>query len=1078
MRGHKLWLFLLLVSLIGSPHPVLGKELSMSEMRANLERIEKSIEATQKEMKKVDDVRFLPDLYFTLAEFYLEKARYIYSIKNTENKDKKNADPDFSKAVDAKKKAIETYGKYIELFPTHADQDKALFFQAHEYRELGQTETMVLTYKKLTEKFAKSPFWHESHIVLGDHFFEEMKELDQALFHYLEVTKATVNAFTPLAHYKAGWIYINKEKFPEAFDQYESALKISQKVNLSELPELYRKTDIRENALLAMVWPYSELKDKELIERNLKSISAVAYFRSLSFSYRAYQKVLAKIGQRMTLKEKHTDSFDAHAELLRTSEDLPTRLDAILRLYETFKNHIKAVRQSDIAQEIAKTAILLKQSEDIKKGEKAVNYKNLEIFARDIATHMQQTVNVSKSAEDYRNVIESYRYYLWAFPDHVNAKKIRFNLAESYFNYGAKVEAGMLYEKLSREMEEPKLKKQFLASAFEAYVSVVKTPNRWNRLELVQARSGIRGVGGLILKRYPDTRAKATIMYSVAQTYYDERNFGKAVAEFKSFIQAFPNDPQVSAAANQILDAHNQTDNYDKMIADGNEIANNSSIRNKELKANIKSIIDQAQLRKIQKVTGSSSSKKYADNLVKFAQQDSSNVGESALYEAFITLRSQNDLKAYLPGELILSRYKNSTYGKGVLLTVGQMALATADFERAAKYFELFSSRYPGEAEVPQLLAQAAQLREFMGQFEQAKRDFSATKNSTGVARMDFKTQNWGELARSAMNAAQPFSDYWLGLASFRQGQFDQSIGFLRKAATFSASLFEEQEAVAHASFLIGQIERKKYEAIQIRAGKEGEDVAAKTRALDVLTAQFGDTLAKGSGNWTIASLYTLGIANLEFNAFLQKAPAPPGLEEQQLQQYREALKQKGDEYLNRAKVYFDECAKKAEEFDVFSKYIEGCRSSGRVQVDEPLVVRREGTSEKKSDPQSDAIRSRLLKTPRDLNVFLELAEKLFKDKSIVDALAVLERALEIHPEESRIFSQLGNAYLYLKDDVSAGLNFSLALKQNPTEPVALRGLASLQKKYGFTKKLEQTKKRIDTSDSPKDHLHPASRIF
>lgn len=1058
--------------------PSAGRELSLKEMRQNLQKIEKSIQETQKEMKKIDDVRFLPDLYFTLAEFYLEQARYVYSIENAENKGRKNAEPDFTKATDAKKKAVELYERFLELFPSHPDQDKALFFKAHEHRELGQTEQMVLTYKQLTERFPKSPFWMESHIVLGDHFFEAMKELEQALFHFQEVIKAPLGPFTPLAHYKAGWVYINQQKFADAFTEYEQSLKKGQQVDLLDLPELYKKTDVRENALLAMVWPYSELKEQELVKFGLKGVPAVSYFKSLSYSYRAYQKVLSKLGQRMELKKRHAEAFQAYAELLRTSEDLSARIDAILRLYEIFKNHLKRSPEPILPREIAKTAIRLKQSQEIGEAEKAVTYKNFEIFARDIATQLHEKAKRSGQAEDYKNAVESYRYYLWAYENHPNAPKIRLNLAESYFNHGRKVEAGMLYERLSRAAENAKSKRQFLESAFEAYTSVVKTPAQWSRLEMVQSRSGIRGVGALLLRRYPDTPAKATILFSVAQTYYDERKFTQAVKEFKKFITAFPRDSRVSAAANQIMDIHNQSENYEQMIADGDFVLNNQRIVNADLKSNIRQIVQQARLRKIQKVTGSSSSKKYAEKLVEFARSYSGDIGEQALFEAFVTLKSQSDLKAYEPAEILMRKYPESRHYKDVLLALGQMALATADFGRAAGYFEKFAERFAAEPEARDLLSQAAQLREFLGQYDLAKKNFSVIRNATGMARMDFLREDWQALAASSGRVSNMMGAYWQGIAAYRLGQTGQALTHLTSAAQASGGPYEEREASAHAAFLLTQIEFENYGRLKMRAGQEAQDVAGKTKGLEQIVKLANATLGKGSGVWTIATLYALGLAHAEYNDFLVNAPAPAGLSGEQLQLYRQALQQKGQGFADKARFYFEECLTKAEEFDVFTAYVEGCRSLGRKPVADASVFSRARGASVASSRKHDAVRSKLLKNPRDLEVFLELSDLFFRENNYPDAMAVLQRAFELHPDNPRVLAQIGNAHLYQQDDLRAGARFAQALKQNPTEPAALRGLAGLQNKYGFQSKLAQTRNRLQGADSTKDHLHPLGRSF
>ncbi len=53
----------------------------ISKLKANLAKIEKSIGISKEKMKSPREVEFLPDIYFSLAELYIEKARFLYVLK-------------------------------------------------------------------------------------------------------------------------------------------------------------------------------------------------------------------------------------------------------------------------------------------------------------------------------------------------------------------------------------------------------------------------------------------------------------------------------------------------------------------------------------------------------------------------------------------------------------------------------------------------------------------------------------------------------------------------------------------------------------------------------------------------------------------------------------------------------------------------------------------------------------------------------------------------------------------------------------------------------------------------------------
>lgn len=149
--------------------------MSLEKMRQGIIKIDKSIEETKFRIRNIKDARFLPDLYFTLAEFYVQKARFMYSIKVTENENAPLEELDFTAEKRPKLEAIAVYDTILEKFPNLPERDKAIFFKAHELRELGRVEEMIQEYRKITSQFPKSEYWYESQLVIGDYFFEQKK---------------------------------------------------------------------------------------------------------------------------------------------------------------------------------------------------------------------------------------------------------------------------------------------------------------------------------------------------------------------------------------------------------------------------------------------------------------------------------------------------------------------------------------------------------------------------------------------------------------------------------------------------------------------------------------------------------------------------------------------------------------------------------------------------------------------------------------------------------------------------------------------------------------------------------------
>ncbi len=233
----------------------------IGEIQTQLKNVEKKIAVTTSEIKRVRDTEFLPDLYFSLADLHLQKSRLMYMIKVNKNKGTPITEIDFTAEKRPKQEAIDIYQKVYAFFPKSKLRDRALFLKALELRDIGQVEAMIKSFGQLNQEFPESSYLLEANIILGDYFLEEKKDIEGALVAFRRVIAREMSAYTPLAHYRIGWCFINQQKYHEAVTSFEEAVRTQGLVskNLNELPELYRKTDIRREAVLSLAVPYVEI---------------------------------------------------------------------------------------------------------------------------------------------------------------------------------------------------------------------------------------------------------------------------------------------------------------------------------------------------------------------------------------------------------------------------------------------------------------------------------------------------------------------------------------------------------------------------------------------------------------------------------------------------------------------------------------------------------------------------------------------------------------------------------------------------------------------------------------------------
>lgn len=1052
------------------------KKKSLANLETDLQKIEKSITTTQERIHTIRDATFLPDLYLVLAELYVDKSRYMYNIKVMKNKGTPLNELDFNNEKRPKQLAIETYQKLIEKFPHFRDRDKALFYMAHEYRETGQFEDMIKAYQRLTSEYPQSPFYAESLIMIGNFFFEEKKDFDGATPYYKKVISLKENPFVPLARYKLGWIYINQGKFLDSLLTFEAILTKDSKIDISQLPEIYRKSDVRRDALVAMAWPYSEVNPQVLKKLGEDRVEPVEYFRRLSNNKISFEKALERLGRRMSVKQRFIATTRIYFELLKMTKNVELRIEAIEKLYEAMKNSLKNWPVYGFTEIICDTINQVRYSPDVSDKEKAKDEKNFEIFARDAATRAQVRAKESKKMEDYRLTISAYKSYLWAFPKTKYTALMHLNLAESYFNIKDFVSAGKEYEILAKMTPTLQKRKGYLDSSIESYTTALKNPDTLNKTQLQQARNGIRDVGLYYAKIFPQDKSVPSIIFNAGRSFYDERDFKNSERILFQYLSKAPNGKDASTAVDLILDAYNQREDYKGLAVAGRKIAANKSLA-PAIRNNVSDLIKQAEFRKIQTSITDFSSENYSKELLAFAKKyKGTNLGDRALFEAFTSLKSKKDPGAYIPGEELLLKHGNSQYAKQVTNEMGKMALVTADFRRAAKYFEIYSGKYPNDPESKSLLTNAAQMRQTMGDYELARKDYLSLGDRVAVAKIDYMSNQWTNLLGSAKSVGGMQGSYYMGLAAYRTGRINEAQTFLRQTVSQKATNFESATWRAHALYLLSMEAMKQYKQIQLQPGKEAQAVQAKTKILQTLTSQLNQVIQSGNGRWSIAALYGLGQTNKEFATFIKRAPMPAGLTPAQVQQYKAAIAQQASTYETTSKKFFDQCIKTAEKNDVFTNFVKGCQSSGDIQVDEESETQILTKAADSTPSATYAIRRKLYDQPRNTDLMIKLARAYAEGRDYAMSALICDRTLEINPNYAPALALKGVDYLYMNDLELAFDSFKKALKINPQDPNANWGIAGLYKEFNFRAKAGAAIEKAKRAGSPAEPIHPFVR--
>ena len=236
-----------------------SKEELIAGIHRDVDKVDKSIAVTKELIDKARTRPYLPDLLFRMAELYVEKSRLIFFLAL----EKAGQGTQVAVAPEArllKEKAISIYEGILRQFPRFRDGDKVLFFEAHEYRELGKYEEMRRTYQRLIDTYPQSGYRHQARLVLGDHHFDA-GELEEAEEHYQRILQEPETFAHQTARYKLAWIRINEEKMKDALALLHEIVASELDPSAADSVEKRKLVSVKREALSDMLFVYTEVED-------------------------------------------------------------------------------------------------------------------------------------------------------------------------------------------------------------------------------------------------------------------------------------------------------------------------------------------------------------------------------------------------------------------------------------------------------------------------------------------------------------------------------------------------------------------------------------------------------------------------------------------------------------------------------------------------------------------------------------------------------------------------------------------------------------------------------------------------
>lgn len=1020
---------------LGSP-PRSGSDLKL--YKEQLAKVEESIQLTKEQISTAQSTQFLPDMYYMLAELLTDKSNYMYMIKKESNKNVPENEIDLTAEKRSKAEAIEAFKQLAQRYPNYKSIDKVLFVIGQELKSLSEYDQAAQWFKKSAEQFPKSPFASKSLMEIGNIFYEK-KDFDFALEQYKKAIPSAEPIDELLLLNKIASCYSFKGEWKKAFDEYLLVIK-------KPMSSDKEASEAKEEALVQSVWPLLELPPNEL--PNLKrATDIISFYKKAAFDQQSYRKALERLSKRFEFKKKETEAAEVSLEIFRVTRDPKTKkewFEVFFNVTRTNENYSYPFWIAKHIRDMLLTGVIDGNADTSSKDK--VKYE--EAF-RHIITKQHKNVMTTKRREDVLSAIESYEYYLAVYPKGPNRVPMLKNKAELEFIGEKYVDAAVDYLHVAKNPhEKPKESKEFLVSSLDSSLKALGE-DKEDLLMHVRARQLYRQAGIRFKKKYPNDPKVAEIDFNKAKALYDDQKLEDAAQLFIRFVKQHPKAEQVSNAVVLALDCYYLQEKLEDLAEVGKNLLSVNGLSG-EIKTQIKTSIQQAQLKNVRSLAGDFTSKSYAAEFVAFAKKNkNSTMGEQALFEAFLSLKAATKEQALDIGEDYMGTYGNNARAKEVLLSMSQLSLVLLNFHRAAGYMAAYAQKYPNDPSSKELLEQAAGLFAMSGQTNQAYSIYQMmgqpNKGITNLAQWG----KWTDLEKRASQMRGLSGLYYQGLAQIRSGKEQEGIQMMKRVLESSPSSEEEKEFWSHAGVIMAENAAKEFYRRTKQANFTMEKLQQLLEQHQFVTSVTQNVIASGTGLWRLAALSIDANINNQISTFLSKMPPPSGVG---AAQFKKIIAPQVQQYQSAANQSFATCLDAGEENEITSGFILACRTKTLWSEDKDSFVMR--VSRLPSSTTSSAVRDQLKSNPRSSETIKKYAAERISAQDEATALLLLTRARDLDPNSADIESLKAVAWLRLGANVNAMTSAKEALAKDPSEPLALQVKRFLFTRYGYKKKL------------------------
>ena len=953
------------------PRPGLSAEdLYRVKPSASEEKLQAAIESLYRiiDYAEEDDPE-KPVYYARLANLYWEKAESYFMQAYSDELDKEilaaqNAnDEERVRLAEAKRdglleqqkewrrKAIKIFQEIEQKYPDYDKLDMVLFYLGNFSTQMSEYEAGYNYYTQLITSFPESKYLPDALVNVGEYYFQQ-DEFDTAIEFYKRVISFPDSKIYPFAIYKQAWCHYNMGEYEEAFKKFVEVIQYAME---AEKEGTTGKIGLKAEAQKDIVLAYSQIG---------KEAKAIPFFKGIAPEI--YLVLSARLARLYLDQGEYEKAITMYRNIIAEEPESPTVLTYQRNIVEAADKTADKVRtRTEIIRMVELYEALQKENSSVIAQEKEKVEELLRTMA--ITYHFEAQKTMEKKAMLLAQ--EVYDHYLRLFPEGSGRYQMLMNHAILLYQLEDYGKAVVEYERVIAMDPQGKYAKEAAYTALMCYYKVIDTSKKTvvkgeeeedqaketeipeQYANMVTACDRFVGIGS------DDPEEIIQAKFAAAKILYDFNHFKDAAPRLSELVEQYPTSEVAPDSAKLLLSSFTMLRDINSLNAWADKLYAMPALAQGELLAIINKIRDRAKFNRCFQYEFDKQFEAAADCFVDYTVKfPESKLMDKSLYNAAVNYQRARKYEKALKANAQLYNCcaRSSKLGPRALYLIAETYRAAAVYDQAADYYEKYAQDHPKEVKVKEALIFASAFRRGLGQNQEAIRNYeryiNLFKKDPKVPAVFFDIGTLYKREGKYTEAIKHYNNYLaryraaggvnLLLAAYQEigeclaaqkkikearKQFEAVIDTFKKLSDEDKKKVGRRGITAIAWAYFNNADAMFEEAVSIKLTRKTlkEDTEKKIRITTEAEKLYLTVLSLKQPFWNSAALYKIGAAWEKFGDDFENSPMPPGLTEDEQEEYKLQLSEAAQAFRTKAAAAYKKCLEEAKTNHIFNDYTE-----------------------------------------------------------------------------------------------------------------------------------------------------------